>query len=234
MSEVTTVNVPQGDFVTSTLIGAITNASTSFTIGSGLILDANGGFLQINYDSLLGLGVDNGPETIAYTSYNSGTGAVTGVTRAQATTTAVAHANSASVQCGPSVKYSLNGTTLGYSQEISATVSTITAEADLSITVTVTVPAGGRRIKITAGVIGHSSVGSDSFALLIYEGATELMDDTRNVGDTGNKSWIAVYSTVPSIGSHTYKLRFGRQSGSGTWTNGTSATHPNYILVELI
>lgn len=96
---------PTGDFVTSSLIGAITSASTSATIGSSLTLPATNGILQVDYDSILALGVDSGPETILYASYNSSTGALTGITRAQAGTTAVAHANTATVQSGPSVLY---------------------------------------------------------------------------------------------------------------------------------
>lgn len=100
-----TYSSPTGDFVTSTLVGAITAGSTSATIGSSLTIPATNGILEVDYDSLLALGVDGGPETITYTAYNSGTGALTGITRATAGTTAVAHANTASVQAAPSSLY---------------------------------------------------------------------------------------------------------------------------------
>lgn len=99
--------IPTGDFQTSTLNGAFTAASTSGTIGAGLTIPAANGTLEIDYDSILGLGVDGGPESILYTAYNSGTGALTGITRAQAGTTAVAHANGANVQSGPSSNHLL-------------------------------------------------------------------------------------------------------------------------------
>jgi len=48
------------------------------------------------------VGADNGPETIYYATYTSGTGALTGLTRGCCGTTGVAHANGAKVQCGMS------------------------------------------------------------------------------------------------------------------------------------
>lgn len=101
----TTVSLPTGDFITSTLIGAMTSASTSATIGSGLNIPASNGLLEIHYDSVLAVGVDNGPETVLYTSYNSGTGALSGITRGVQGTTGVAHVNTATVQAGMSIGY---------------------------------------------------------------------------------------------------------------------------------
>lgn len=96
---------PTADFVTSSLSGAITAAATSATIGAGLNIPATLGILQIDYDSALAVGVDYGPETISYASYNSGTGALSGITRGIAGTTGVAHNNVASVQSGMSSAY---------------------------------------------------------------------------------------------------------------------------------
>lgn len=96
---------PLADFVSSSLSGAITAASTTATIGAGLNIPSTNGILQINYDSTIAVGLDNGPETVSYATYNSGTGALTGLARGLAGTTAVAHANTASVSCGPSSLY---------------------------------------------------------------------------------------------------------------------------------
>lgn len=234
MAEVTTVNVPVGDFVTTTLNGAISSGSTSFTIGTGLTLDANGGFLQINYDSVLALGVSDGPETVSYTGYVTGTGAVTGVTRAQAGTTAVAHSNGATVQCGTSAKYLMNGTVLGYATTAS-NQGTFTAETDLtSLAVTVTVPAGGRRIKITGYTLLSTSVADDTVELRIKEGATQLVGASKCLRTTVGETIQAVYIVAASAGSHTYKLAAARSSGSGNITKAASATYPDFILVELI
>lgn len=98
-------SAPTSDFITSSLSGGITAAATTATIGTGVDLPATNGILQIHYDSALGLGVDEGPETIAYATYNSGTGALAGMTRGLNGTTGVAHATGAKVQSGPSASY---------------------------------------------------------------------------------------------------------------------------------
>ena len=104
-------SAPIADRVTTTLSGAITGTATSATIGTGLNLPATNGILQIDYDSATAVGSDNGPETISYATYVTGTGAITGLVRGLAYTTngtpgvGVAHANSAHVMCGPSVLY---------------------------------------------------------------------------------------------------------------------------------
>lgn len=234
MANVTAINVPQGDFVTSSLVASITSASTSFTIGAGLTLDPNGGFLQLDYDSISALGVDSGPETIAYTSYNSGTGAVTGVTRAQASTTAVAHTSTATVQCAPSAMYGLNGNVLGYAQ-VTASQGAITGAVDAtSLSVAVTVPAGGRRVKITGYSNMESTTATDRVNMFIMEGATQLNFAAQYVG-VANQA-VTVRPEViltPSAATHTYKLQVSR-TGGGTATMDAASTNPCYILVELI
>ena len=100
---------PTADFVTSSLNGALAAAGTSATIGTGLDLPATNGLLQIDYDSTVAVGTDEGPETITYTSYTSGTGALAGLTRGVAGTTDVAHSNNSSVQQAPSTAHYGNG-----------------------------------------------------------------------------------------------------------------------------
>lgn len=101
----TAYNVPTRDWVTTTLNGALTSSATSATIASGLNIPASSGILQIDYDSSTAVGSDNGPETVTYTSYNSGTGALTGLTRGADGGSGVAHANGAKVQAGMSILY---------------------------------------------------------------------------------------------------------------------------------
>lgn len=96
---------PTADFITTSLSGAMTAVATTATIGTGLDIPAADGVLQIDYDSTTAVGSDNGPETIYYTAYVTGTGALTGITRGQGGTTGVAHANAAKVQCGTSSVY---------------------------------------------------------------------------------------------------------------------------------
>lgn len=105
-------SAPTSDFITSTLSGAIAAGDATATIGTGLDLPATNGILQIDYDSTTALGADNGPETIAYATYTTGTGALAGMTRGLNGTTGVAHANGAKVQCGPSASYWGSGSIL--------------------------------------------------------------------------------------------------------------------------
>jgi hypothetical protein len=96
---------PTADFQTSSLIGSLASGGSTSTIGTGLNIPSTNGLLQIDYDSTVAVGISNGPETISYASYNSGTGVLTGITRGLAGTTAVDHDNGASVQSGPSSLY---------------------------------------------------------------------------------------------------------------------------------
>lgn len=96
---------PTADFVASSLNGAFAAAATTATIGTGLSIPATNSYLQVDYDSTTAVGSDNGPETIFYATYTTGTGALTGIVRGQAGTTDVAHANGAKVQMGLSTKF---------------------------------------------------------------------------------------------------------------------------------
>ena len=99
---------PSSDFVSSSLNGAFAAGATTATIGTGLSIPATNSFLQIDYDSTTAVGSDNGPETIFYATYTTGTGALGGILRGQAGTdngtsgNGVAHANGAKVQCAMS------------------------------------------------------------------------------------------------------------------------------------
>jgi len=97
--------IPTGDLVTSTLSGALAVAGSSATIGTGLNIPATNGVLIIDYDSVIAIGVDNGPEVIFYTSYTTGTGALAGVTRGKRGTTDVAHDSGSKVAAAPSTVY---------------------------------------------------------------------------------------------------------------------------------
>ena len=53
---------PTADFATTSLNGAITSAATSATIGTGINIPATNGILQIDYDSAIAVGTDQGPD----------------------------------------------------------------------------------------------------------------------------------------------------------------------------
>jgi len=101
----TPYSTPTADFVTTTLGAALAQGATTATIGTGLTLPATNGILQVDYDSVIAVGTEDGPETISYATYTSGSGALTGLVRGVAGTTDVAHSNGSAVQAGPSTAY---------------------------------------------------------------------------------------------------------------------------------
>lgn len=127
-------NIPTGDFVTTTLNGALAAGAAEGTIGTGLNLAATNGVLQVDYDSANAVGVANGPETFYYTSYNTSTGAITGLTRGRVGTTDVDHANGASVQAGPSIAYLEEIQALIEDTEWTAWTPTFTASGSMTYT----------------------------------------------------------------------------------------------------
>lgn len=134
--------------------------------------------------------------------------------------------------------WSTSAITLGYAQITadftSSAVSTATDVTGLSVTVTV--PSGGRRMKITAygAQFTTSGVAGTAINAAIQEGATQLANNTYRI-NTSNYGvpMIAMYSAVPTAGSHTYKVTM-TQNAAGTMSLGASATTPAFILVELI
>ncbi len=123
--------------------------------------------------------------------------------------------------------------TLGYASATSNQTS-ITSEVDLtSLSVTVTVPAGGRRIRITgyATVSNNGSAGRTT--MYIKESTTKLQDASVQNAVASSAATINCQTIVtPSAGSHTYKLSM--EANAGTSNTSASATNPAYIHVELI
>jgi hypothetical protein len=215
-------SIPTGDFVTSTLSGALAQAATSATIGTGLTLPATNGVLHLNYDSTVAVGTDEGPETISYTAYNSGTGAITGLTRGLAGTTDVAHSNGATVACGMSSLY-------------------LAAEAWTSFTpswTNLTVGAGGTNTGayVQIGKTIHfrtffkfgvgSAVGTDPTLTLPVTsatyGGTSIIGQVRIV-DAGSNIYIGFIQNNGILYIHNSSGTYGQQSGITatvpmTWT----------------
>lgn len=121
--------------------------------------------------------------------------------------------------------------TLGYAP---ATVSqgSITAEVDLtSLTVTVTTTAS-RRIKISGWAFFNSSVANDIVRFLIQQDGVQVASGAAILPVTFNVGVPVFAVLTPSAGSHTYKLRAARDSGTGNVSMNASATFPAFILVE--
>lgn len=133
---------------------------------------------------------------------------------------------------------------LGYAQITANVTSTSGAGAQLTgLTVTVTIPAGGRKIKITVYSLGlYNSVSASSYGLSLWDGAvvagTQLQSAQFNNATgaataynmTTPATMIAV--ATPAAGSKTYNV--GGFTNSGTVTVQAGANNPAFILVEAI
>lgn len=253
----TSLSIPTADFVTSTLNGALTNSATSATIGTGLNLPATNGVLMIDYDSTVAVGATSGPETITYTSYTSGTGALAGITRGKAGTTGVAHSNGASVCCAPSSLYFNNlsdavannnnwvtgnmlatsAILLGNTLSTSLSQTFSTSLTDLTgMTTTVTVPSGGRSIEIVAKVTINNATTNDVITVSIRESSTTLQTYSYNTVSNGRDIdiFFSHFISAPSSGSHTYKLSGQTTTGTGNCTYKGASTAPAMIVVKLL
>ena len=126
----------------------------------------------------------------------------------------------------------LPGGWIGYN-EVTANQATITTVVDLtSLTVTVTVGAS-RRIRVSSQCPFFSSVAGDYVSLQIVEGATVLQDLSEAMSSAlSGHRLAAIVVLTPTTGSHTYKLRASRASGTGSVTMAAAATSPAFILVE--
>jgi len=200
----TTVGISStGDFVTTTLNGAISAGATSMTIGTGLNIPAANGFLMIDPDSSVAVGSDTGPETVKYSSYTSGTGAVTGLTRgADAFTSGVAHNNGATVHAGLSALHLNNLTDIIENAAWTSFVPTWTNFTVSGSTVDAKYTRIGKmidfKIKLTVGG-GNTPSGSVSVSLpitAITHGTTPFF----NIGQgSANDGGSVVYPLSPCL-----------------------------------
>lgn len=135
---------------------------------------------------------------------------------------------------------STSAITLGHAP-ITGNVTGITSTTGALVTglsATVTIPAGGRKVKITTWINNSSNTASANHLLQIWDGGvgsgTKLAEGNaknRTAGDTtGFMQTIAVHT--PSAGAKTYNIGFA--TNTGTATVNADATSPAFILVEAI
>lgn len=128
-----------------------------------------------------------------------------------------------------------NALTLGYTQ-ITTNFTTASASAVqvTSLTSTVTIPAGGRRTKITVFTVGVSATSSGIGSVTIWDGTvgsgTQLAQANSTAGGGNSVTCVAIVS--PAAGSKTYNVGFSTTSGTGTF--GAAANSPAFIFVEAI
>ena len=137
---------------------------------------------------------------------------------------------------------STSAITLGYTQ-ITSTFTTpsssTTAVQVTGLTSSVTVPAGGRKVKISAWTGYLSASGAPKVSTLeIWDGTvgsgTRLAKATvlSNVANNGQSCFVQAIVT-PSAGAKTYNVGATSET-SQTTSVEASSTSPAYILVELI
>lgn len=176
-------------------------------------------------------------EYVEVTSVNIGASQVT-VTRGQESTSPLAHTTGAAVGNKITAAMLLRsfpwGVLPGGYAEVQANQTPTTSLTDLtSLTVTITAT-GTRRIKLTGYGAIASTVNTDTVALFIREGGTTIAGAYVSVNASSGSGFndLVIYSFVPTVGSHTYKLSAQRIAGSGTVSLIASATNPAYLLAE--
>jgi hypothetical protein len=152
----------------------------------------------------------------------------------------IANANitDARVQAGSLLVLPASAITLGYAQITTgfSTVSTTQVQAT-GLSVTVAIPAGGRRVKITAFSPYIYSTAVAFLNFFIWDGA--VGSGTNISGSqvyapvtTGGAPATAISVILPAAGSKTYNIGFNTSAGTGTLQANT--TQPAFILVEAI
>jgi hypothetical protein len=130
---------------------------------------------------------------------------------------------------------------LGYKEitSDSTTTTTPTIVDPSGFEIAVTVPAGGRKIKVTvfAPAFSSSSSGAKTLMLYIREGSTTLQTAFYDQTTTTYAVPVLMQAILPAAtataGSHTYKVSMS-QSAAGTLKISAGATYPAYILVEYL
>jgi hypothetical protein len=130
-----------------------------------------------------------------------------------------------------------NAITLGYAQITSAFVSTsATIVAVTGLSTTVTIPAGGRRIRITAFAQSFTAGAVTSPSLYIYDGTTATVLAYGVASIAGSSYYaqpVAVAIVTPTPGTKTYGVGTANTAGISTNLNA-AASGPSFILVEAI
>jgi len=237
--------IEDGDFQTTTLNGAITNVADTATIGTGLTIPATNGVLQIDYDSTEALGDANGPETVSYATYNSGTGALAGIARGLAGTTGVSHANGRSVQYGPS-SVVLQGLQDGTSLDINIGARVYLSENQTLTTGTATkitlntetydlgnnfaankfiVPVGGAGTYLITGAIQYSLQTDGKYCLTeIWVNGAQISIAIGQTGSTTSVTPVIVDILRLNVGDYVELYGFHNKGSNGSVVGGSAAT----------
>jgi hypothetical protein len=218
--------VPTGDAVGTTDTQTLTNKTlTSPTINSPTITNAT-----ITADTVSG-----------YTTSNSGTIYGIAVTTGQITGASTIASGALATNAVSAANLAPSAITLGYAQITSTFTTSSTSPVQVTgLTATVTIPAGGRKIKITAWCVNLSTAtGAAQINMSIWDGTvgsgTQLSLSAQRTGAINNYSnAIAIAVVSPSAGSKTYNVGLATGNASDAASLNAAATYPAFILVEAI
>lgn len=129
---------------------------------------------------------------------------------------------------------------LGYAQILSNFSTASTSPVQITgLTSTVTIPAGGRRVKITCYIYEvYNTTATASVLVSLWDGAVGAGTEIATSGYTSAtasavSAGICMAVATPSAGSKTYNV--GLQTvGGGTANTAAASTAPSFILVEAI
>lgn len=205
---------------------------TNATISADTII----GFSTSTIGTVYGLGINNGAITPTTVTASGLITASSGFTLSSGTLTLPNNSISAAMLATAAI-------TLGYTQITgNFTTTSGTAVQVTGLTTTVTIPAGGRKVRIT-GYCGQAfdtgANGGESISIwdgTVGSGVQLNAAATFSSSRTANTSAPLIVSAIvtPSAGSKTYNIGFSEVGGVGTATFQASATQPGYILVEVI
>lgn len=232
-----TKDVPTGTVVGTSDVQTLTNKTlTSPTINTATIVnptittDSISEYTAANGVSIDGLSIKDG---VLMTNDS--------VKTANVQSSAITNAKMAAASVG-GTNLTTSAITLGYAEITSSfTTTTVGSHEDVpGLSVAVTVPAGGRRVKITGYVprMGVTHAGATTFA--IRESSTVLQNSVNNLVTSGASTNILVqWVGIPTAGAHTYKLSIGQHlAGTITFFGGTASSYLTvgaaFILVEAI
>lgn len=252
MAQTATPNFGWQNKFSTTLTTGIT--ATDTTIGLNTLPTPTEGFLVIEPDS------STAWEVIYYTS-KTGSAVVcpsVGAGRGQDDSNASSHSAGATVRMDSAAgmfevlknasaldvnsitpdKLATNAITLGYAQITTSFATTSTTNVQVTgLTVTVTIPAGARRVKLTAWARDVNNSGAQYQQMNIWDGVVavgtqlaEAQGYSPGVNQGGNLIAMAVVTV--SAGSKTYNV--GLKTTGNTATIECSTASPAFLLVELI
>lgn len=212
---------------TNTAPQTLTNKTLTSPVISGgsidnaaITVDSISGHTTSNTGTIYGVPVSLG-------LINGANLALASVTNTQIATNGVSGANLAT-----------NAITLGYAQITSnpANVSSTTVVQVSGLSVSVTIPAGGRKVEITAFVPYIQGGSSQTAAISIWDGTvgtgTKISEADNSLGTGTFASFYASAIVTPSAGSKTYNV--GAAVTTNAATINASAVNPAYILVKVI